>query len=98
LKKKKKVPENVGSILDSILLERGYYAICKEYEIMAKWDAIVGPRLAKVTECSNIDEGILYVKVASAPWRQELIYLKGQLFSRIQKETGCTTIKDIVFH
>lgn len=95
---KRSEPSKVGAILQSILQERGYSTICKEYEVVAKWREIVGERVGAVTDCTRTENGILYVKVDSAPWRQELAYLKESLIRSIHKETGCTSIKDIIFY
>jgi predicted nucleic acid-binding Zn ribbon protein len=94
---KKRGPEKIGTIVDSVLSEKGYSSICKEYDVVAKWNEIAGPRLANVTECSRLENSVLYVKVASAPWRQEISYLKRQLLDKITEVTGCKTIRDIVF-
>lgn len=92
-----KAPEKIDSILGDILSERGYLTICKEYEVVAKWKEIVGKKISEVTECSRVENGIIYVKVFSAAWRQEIVYLKPQLLSQIKRQTDCTTITDIVF-
>jgi hypothetical protein len=96
--KKKEEPQRIGAIVSEVLSERGYLSVCKEYGIMRKWPAIAPPTLAFDSRCERIEDGILYVKVASAPMRQEAVYLKEKLLRRIQKEEGCPTIKDIVFY
>ncbi len=92
------VPEKIGSIVDSLLGERGYLVICKELGVVRAWSSIVGERLAQVTECTRTEQGTLFVRVNSAAWRQEISYMKQLLLSKIRTETGCTTIKDIVFY
>jgi predicted nucleic acid-binding Zn ribbon protein len=94
---RRKDPEKIGSIVENILAERGYLTICKEYEVVEAWPRIAGERLARVTECRNVENGILYVKVFTASWRQEITYFKRQLIKRIHEETGCTSIREIVF-
>jgi hypothetical protein len=96
--KKKEEPQLIGAIVNEVLSQRGYLSVCKEYGIMRNWPSIVPGNLARESRCERIDGGILYVKVASAPWRQEAVYLKEKLLRRIQKDEGCPTIKDIVFY
>jgi hypothetical protein len=96
--KKKEEPQRIGAIVNEVLSLRGYLSVCKEYGIMRKWQSIAPHNLAMESRCERIDDGILYVKVASAPWRQEAVYLKEKLLRRIQKEEECPTIKDIVFY
>jgi predicted nucleic acid-binding Zn ribbon protein len=98
MKYKHEQPQKIGIILDEVLSQKGYYTICKEYAIVHKWPSIVDPVFAAVTKCEKIENGILYVKVNTAPWRQEAAYMKDTIVIKIQKEFGCSTIKDIVFY
>lgn len=92
-----KPPEKIDSILSDILSERGYLTICKEYDVVSRWKEVVGERISSVTECIRVENGILYVKVFSAAWRQEIVFLKKQILTQIKNTTNCTTITDIVF-
>jgi predicted nucleic acid-binding Zn ribbon protein len=94
----KSSPEKIGAIVDSLLAERGYLAPCREWNALHKWPDIVGEKLASVTECARVENGVLYVRVASSPWRQEISYMKQHILDSIKKETPCTTIRDIVFY
>ncbi len=96
--KKRKEPEKISAILGSFLQDKGYASICKEYEVVAQWGSIAGERIANETECTRAENGKLYVKVFSASWRQELVYLKEQLLDSIRQKTGCTSIKEINFY
>jgi predicted nucleic acid-binding Zn ribbon protein len=90
-------PEALGPILGDLLAEKGYLTICKENSILLEWDRIVDPKFAAVSKCEKVENGILYVKVSSSPWRQEASYHKHTILERIHREFGCPTIKDIVF-
>lgn len=90
-------PEKIGLVLGNFLSDKGYLNVCKEYDAIAKWNTVVGEKISSVTKCDRVNDGILYVKVTSAPWRQEIVFLKQEILSRLKKEAGCTTIKDIVF-
>jgi predicted nucleic acid-binding Zn ribbon protein len=96
--KPRKEPRLIGSLVDEILAESGYLTICREYDVVRKWPSVAGGRFAEMTTCERVENGILYVKVLSAPWRQEAVYRKADLLDRIRKELGCPTIKDIVFY
>jgi predicted nucleic acid-binding Zn ribbon protein len=93
---KNKYPEKIDSIIGSFLQERGYLSICKEYDVIAQWKEIVGEKVAKVTQCEKVENGILYIRVISSVWRNEIVYCKSFILNSIKKNTGCTTIKDIV--
>jgi predicted nucleic acid-binding Zn ribbon protein len=91
-------PEKIGAIVATVLGDRGYLTPCKELSVVRAWPQLVGDRLAEITECTRVDQGTLYVRVESAPWRQEISFMKHHLISKIHRETNCTTIKDIVFY
>jgi predicted nucleic acid-binding Zn ribbon protein len=90
-------PEPVGSIVDAVLAERGYLAPVREWGVVSAWPRIVGAKLASVTECDRVENGVLFVRVASSPWRQELSYVKHHILDSIRTQTPCTTITEIVF-
>ncbi|MBD3390388.1 MAG: DUF721 domain-containing protein [Chitinivibrionales bacterium] len=93
----RKEPQKLGSILEGVLSQRGYLSVCREGQIRERWTQIVGERVAAVSECRGVENGILYVRVPSAAWRQEISFLKQRILSRIRTETQCRTVKDIVF-
>jgi len=95
---KSKEPQRIGQIMEEVLSEKGYLTFCKEYGILSKWPSIVDKKFAEASICERVENGIVYVKVSSAPWRQEAVYRKETLLKRIQKEFECPTIKDIVFY
>ena len=98
MSRKNNVPERIGSIVEEILAQRGYLSICKEFDIMRQWPEIVDERFAAMSRAERIENGILYVKVSSAPWRQEAIYRREAVLERIRNEFGCPTVKNIVFY
>jgi|WetSurMetagenome_2_1015567.scaffolds.fasta_scaffold120248_2 hypothetical protein len=91
-------PQRIGKIVEEVLSENGYLTSCKEYSILLKWKSIVEKGLAKASTCERVENGIVYVKIFSGPWRQEAAYQKEKLLKKIQTEFGCPTIKDIVFY
>jgi predicted nucleic acid-binding Zn ribbon protein len=88
--------EKVGDVLESLLSQKGLLSACREWDVVHKWPQFAGERIAAVTSATRCENGTLYVQVATAPWRQELTYVKQQLLSAIQVK--CATITDIVFY
>jgi predicted nucleic acid-binding Zn ribbon protein len=96
--KRRKTPQPIAPLLESVLKTHGYLSVCREHEVMHKWSSIVGERVAAVSRCTGVKEGVLFVHVRSAPWRQEISFMKGEILERIRAQTRCTSIVDIVFH
>ena len=91
-------PESVGSIFEAFIQKAGYAVPLKEWEVVSNWEQVAGEQIARRARCERVEDGVLYVKVESAPWRQELSYMKDMLKESALKNTGCRTIKDIVFY
>ncbi|MBD3421272.1 MAG: DUF721 domain-containing protein [Chitinivibrionales bacterium] len=84
--------------LEGFLKSRGYLNVCRELEVARMWPEIAGERLSRVTECTGVDDGRLFIRVPSSTWRHEISYLKQQLLQKIRTHTKCTSIKNIVFY
>jgi predicted nucleic acid-binding Zn ribbon protein len=96
--KKASEPSSLGDILGTFFKDKGYDVGLKEWEVVERWAAVVGPRVAEVTVCEKAEGGVLYIKVKSAAWRQDLTYMKDDIKESIIRNIGCGTIKDIVFY
>lgn len=68
-------------------------------ELMAvqKWMEVCGEGISRVSEAYKVEDSKLFVRVESAPWRNELLYLKPQLISKLNRLVGREVIRDIVF-
>lgn len=89
--------EKVDNILSSYLSDRGYLTVCKENDIVQKWPEIVGDNVSSVSNCERVEDGILYVAINSASWRNEMQFFKNSILKKIHTEFNCKTIKDIIF-
>lgn len=87
----------VGTILNAMLAQRGYLRICRDNQALLQWPALVGEKIAAESACERVDNGVLYVRVPAASWRQELSYMKPDIIKKIRAEISGTSIHDIVF-
>ncbi len=80
------------------MLER-YHLSEKVYEVrlVAAWEDVVGPVIARHTLHLAVRKKILFVKVDSAALRNELTYAKTLLINQLNKEAGAEVITDIIF-
>jgi hypothetical protein len=95
---KKKDPERIDRILVDVLSENGLLTYCKEFSIINNWPHLVDHFFSDKTFCDRVENGIVYVRVLSSPHRQEILFSKEKIISRIKEVCGCTTVKDIVFY
>jgi predicted nucleic acid-binding Zn ribbon protein len=67
----------------------------KEGRIWLVWDAAVGPQIAGRAQPVSFRDGILTVAVASAPWMQQLTFLKKGMIEKLNERLGCDQVRDI---
>ena len=68
----------------------------RELKIWGAWENIVGTAVASRTRPLRISAGQLTVSVASAPWMQQLSFMKSDLRQRINEFLGEEIVKEIV--
>ena len=95
---KRKKPQPLNKVLDSVLARHGYIDSYHESKLKKQWPEFVGKKIAEFTECTGVRDNIIYVRVASSSWRQEITYLKEEIIQTIKKKTAFYSIKDIHFY
>ncbi|MFQ5708874.1 MAG: DUF721 domain-containing protein [bacterium] len=89
--------QSLGDVLALLLHNLGIENRIKEQEAIDKWPIIVGRRVSEVTSAEKTVDGILFVRVKSAVWRNELLYLKHKIINTMNEHLGKKIIKDIRF-
>ena len=46
-------------------------------------------------KATSVDNGVLFIKVESATWKQELYMQKNEIINKINKKIGTKAIKEI---
>ena len=62
-----------------------------------KWEEVVGPQVAGVTQVESVRDGILFVRVKNSVWANELTLLKDDMLRRLNLALGGYIIRDIHF-
>ena len=87
---------NVGDIIRKLMKNPKLSKKLDELDALAIWDDIIGQTLIKYIINKKIYKGILYVKLKSAPMRNELSYKKTEILEKINKRLGKKFLKDII--
>ena len=70
--------------LDSYLKTAGLSRRVQQASVLDDWARLVGPQIARVTEPDSVTaDGVLRVRVASAPWASELGLMTPTILARI---------------
>ena len=88
-----KIDSEIQELLRSFRIENKF----KETELIISWEKIMGPTIAKRTSKIFIKDKKLFVKINSAPLKNELSMSKSKIMSLLFNEFGNAIIEDIIF-
>lgn len=94
---KKRAPVGINAALGNLVQELGINKTLGEYTVITSWEKMVGERIAKVTRAQRIENGVLFVSVANAPWRAELTLRRQEILEKINSASGRQVVKEIRF-
>lgn len=67
----------------------------EEAGIWRVWDETVGPQIATKARPSRFQDGVLTVRVTSAPWMQQLNFMKRDIAQRLNDRLGKDLVREI---
>jgi len=95
--KRKKMPRPiaVADILANALRGKPLEKRLKEGRIWLIWDDTVGAQIAAKARPASFRSGVLTVMVASAPWMQQLTFLKSGIIEKLNARLGEELVQEI---
>ena len=87
----------IGEALDELIGGLGIEKKIREYDAVVFWETVVGDRIAKVAAATKISQGILFVRVRSSVWRNELALRKNEIREKLNARIGSKMVRDIKF-
>lgn len=88
---------SIGAIIQGYLEAERLDGKMYELQASAVWADVVGPGVNRYTVNRYVKDGIMYVRLSSAPLRNELMLGRSLLVRRINEAMGREVIKDIIF-
>jgi len=90
-------PAPLGTILQQAIEAAKIDVDLDAYRIWQQWKDVVGPAIAENTRPEAIKGKLLVVHVSSAPWMQQLQFLKPELIEKLNATIGTEVVGDIRF-
>ena len=87
----------LGEIIEQLLYTYRIKGRFDETHVTAFWEKIVGKTIASRTETVYVKDKVLFLKIESAPLRNELVLAKSKLILMVNREYDYEIINDIVF-
>ncbi len=87
----------IGGALDELVRSLGIKKKLQEYEAVLQWSSVVGEHVARMSSATTISRGVMYVKVTTSTWRNELSLRKNEIILKLNAVLGEEVVKDIKF-
>ena len=84
---------SIGDIL-SVLPVNGRV---KEYGLWKAWDQLVGPQVARQCQPDRLKDGILFLKVTSSVWMQQLQFMRSMILEKVNGCMGENAVRELRF-
>ena len=88
-------PRQVGGIVDRLLASLGLAEKHHGWDVVRRWPDIVGEHYARNSEAFRYADGIIYVAVENASWRQTMSMDREKILNIIHSHPHGRVIKDI---
>lgn len=90
-------PQRVGSILEKALKKMSLDRKLKEHEIWNVWNSVAGEHVARHAQPDFMRNGILFVRVSTSPWMQQLSYMSQGIVEALNQSLGAPIVQGIRF-
>jgi hypothetical protein len=87
----------LGDFLEKTLKKKKIAIDIMDQDIRNAWRKAVGPQISTQSDPFKFKNGMLYVKVSTPTWMQELQFMKQEITNRLNAEMGSKTLKNIHF-
>lgn len=84
-------------VIDDLLKEFNLEDKLNRTRLIESWEKVMGLSVAHRTQDIYVGKKTLYVKLTSAPLREELLYHKDKIIQSLNEAVGSEVIDDIVF-
>jgi|ERR671918_1635600 hypothetical protein len=95
--KKNPSVERLGEVLDKSLKRLELSSQLDQYGIWPIWNDVVGKPIARNAQPEKIRNGILFVKVTSPVWMQQLQFMKQMIADKLNQRLRSEVVKNIFF-
>ncbi|CAN5563724.1 DUF721 domain-containing protein [soil metagenome] len=90
-------PKALGDVLSALIDRMGYRKRIDAVRAVEEWAHLAGAPINGVTDKVSVRNGVLYVHLRSASWRQQLHMQREQWRDRLNARLGSAVISEIEF-
>ena len=90
-------PKHIKSIIDEFISSHRWEEKILIESIPTIWEAVIGVKISTISTFQRYENGIIYIRVPLAPWRNELILRRQDYIQLINDKLGKPIVNDIIF-
>lgn len=90
-------PKHIKSIIDEFISSHRWEEQILIESIPIIWEAVIGDKVSSIATFQRFENGIIYIRVPLAPWRNELILRRQDYIQLINDKLGKHIVTDIIF-
>ena len=87
--------QKIGQVIDQLIDSYRLRDKINEVKLQHGWEALMGEAIARRTTTLRLRKGKLFIKVSSAPLRQELFNSRDRIRELFNKELGGSFIEEV---
>lgn len=87
---------SIGDAIRQFLKKSRLKGSLQALQINQVWEELMGKTIARYTDKIEINNHVLYITTDTAPLKQELLYQKTQIITRVNEALGEHVITDVV--
>ena len=82
--------------IDHMMAKFGLKGKLNETKVLSVWEKLMGNKVGRHIRDAYVKDGVLYLKIDSAPLKNELSYTKSKIIQRLNEEVGEEVLHDVV--
>jgi len=95
---KKYNDQELKDVLAEMMSSRRLKPKLDQLKVKSIWESTMGASINKYTKKISLTKGKLFIKIDSAPLKQELNYGKDKIIKMMNKEIGEEIVTDVIIH
>ena len=86
---------SLGDAIQKFLAKHGLRETAKVQEVISQWDVLMGKPIANNTEKIWFNKGILYIKMSSPIWKNELSLARNKIKDMVNAKVGEDVVNEV---
>lgn len=93
---KRRNEQSLAEVIGQLVDGAGMREKMDELDIASWWDEVAGGMVARHTTGITLRRGKLFIRVDSAPLRQELTYMRATIVEKLNERLGRAVVQEVV--